>query len=117
MALAFLFAGTAERYSLVQRYIIAHNRRLSDHCAHAVVDEEPASNLSTGMNLNSSEQARDLRDEPSQESHVVQPQPVAEVMRPHRMQSGITDQNFEVGARGRIRLKDSGNIFAHGVKE
>ena len=92
MPLAFFFAGSTQSHTLVKRDIVADDGRLADHRAHAVVDEQTPSNLRAGMNLNPGEQARDLRNEPRQKAHAVAPKPVAQVMRPHRVQAGIQDQ-------------------------
>src|SRR5262249_28064385 len=39
VSLTLFLTGTAERDSLVQHHAIAHDRSLSDHHSHAVIDE------------------------------------------------------------------------------
>src|ERR1700733_1052446 len=38
-------------------------------------------------------------------------------MRPHRVETGIEDQHFEVGTSGRVRLENRRHILAHGAEE
>ena len=84
---------------------------------HAVVDEEAASHLGAGVNFNAGEKARELRDESCQEAHPMTPEPVAQVMRPHGVQAGVADKNFEVGSGRGVGLEDGGDVFAYGLKE
>ncbi len=67
MPLAVLLAGASQSHALIKSHVIAHDRRLADHDAHAVIDEQPPSNLGSGMNFDSGEQARDLREPSSQQ--------------------------------------------------
>src|SRR5271154_1160709 len=113
MALAFLFPRSAESYALVEGDIVADDGGLSDHRPRAVVDEETPPKLSAGMDLDSSEQERDLRDESRQEGHPMLPQPVAQVMCPHGMQARIQEEYLNVGARSGVRLEDRGNVFPY----
>jgi hypothetical protein len=50
-----------------------------------MVDKKAAANLRAGMNFNSSEQARELRDKSGWQAHSVSPKPVAYMMSPHGM--------------------------------
>ena len=70
MALAFLFAGSAQRDSLVEGDVVADDGGFADYGAHAMVDEEAAADFRAGMNFDSGEQARDLRREVWREAHV-----------------------------------------------
>src|SRR3984957_4767331 len=117
MALAFLLARPTQRHALIKRDVVAYDGGLADHGAHAVVDEQAASNLSAGMNLNAGKQTRNLRVESCQEAHAVAPKPMAQVMRPDGMQARIADQDLDVRARGGIRLEYDGNVFTYRGEE
>src|SRR5580658_2005698 len=45
------------------------------------------------------------------------PQPMAQMVCPHRLQSGIADEHFEIGAGRRVRFEDRRNILARGAEE
>jgi hypothetical protein len=69
------------------------------------------------MNLNAGEQARDLRNESGKETHAMTPEPVAQVMSPHGVETGVAEEDFGVGASGWVRLENGGDVFADGVEE
>jgi hypothetical protein len=48
MPLAGLFARAAQGHALVERHIVADDRSLADHHAHAVIDEEAAADFAPG---------------------------------------------------------------------
>src|SRR6202051_2069516 len=91
---AFLLAGSSQRYALIKGDIVTDDGGLADDRPHAVVNEETVSYFCAGMNLNSGEQPRELGIEPCQKAHVVTPQPVAQVMRPDRLQPRIAGENL-----------------------
>jgi hypothetical protein len=111
MAFAFLFAGSSEGYALIEGDVVAYDGRLADDRSHAVVDEQTPSNLSAGVNFDSRKQARKLRIQPGEKTHPMEPQPMANVMRPDGVQSGIADEDLQIGARGGVGLEDGGNIL------
>src|ERR1700734_3870535 len=117
MPLALFLTGSTQRDSLIQGDVVADDSGLANYRAHTVVDEKAAADFRAGMNFNSGEQARELRDESGQQAHSMPPKPAAYMMSPHRVQTGVAGKNFEIGARGRVRLEDGRNILAHGVEE
>src|SRR5262245_26985963 len=66
MALLPLEAGPAECDPLQQRHILAHLGRLSDHHAHAMIDEDSPAQPGRRMDLDAGERARDVRGEAGQ---------------------------------------------------
>src|SRR4029077_19850824 len=42
VALAFFFAGSAQRHALIEQYVVTDLRGLADHHAHAMVDKTAA---------------------------------------------------------------------------
>src|SRR5580658_4323391 len=73
MPLAALLAGPAERHTLVKRDIVTDHGSLTNHHAHAVIDEQTTADLRPGMDLDAGEQARHLRQPARQEKAVVIP--------------------------------------------
>ena len=61
MALAVFLACAAEGHALVERYVVADDGGLADDDAHAVIDEKAAADFGAGMNLDSRDQPRRLR--------------------------------------------------------
>ena len=117
MALAFVLAGAAEGDALVEGDVVAYDGSFADDRPGAVIDEEAAAEFGTGMDFDSGEQARDLREPAGEESQIMTPQPVREMVRPDGVKAGIAEKNFRVGARGRVGLEDGGDIFAYGMEE
>lgn len=58
-----------------------------------------------------------LRNVPANSTEVVLPQPVRQVMGPHRMQPAVTKQDLKVGASRRIVLEDGGHILPNRPNE
>jgi hypothetical protein len=69
------------------------------------------------MNLDSGKQTCHLRNKSRQEAHVVAPKPMAQMMRPYCVQTGVADQDLEVGAGGGVGFEDGGNVLTDGVKK
>jgi len=95
-------ARASQSHALIQGYVITHDRRLADHHAKAVIDEQPSSYLCSGMDFNSGEETRGLRKESSGQEKMMVPQPVIDAIEPDCVQSGIAQEDFKAGLRGGI---------------
>src|ERR1019366_8152071 len=71
---AVFLAGAAQRYTLVQRDIVAHDGGLADDDSHSVVDEKAVANLCAGMDLDAGNQPGELRQGPGRELPAMDPQ-------------------------------------------
>src|SRR5699024_5435221 len=60
MPFLFFFTRTAERYSLVYRYVIAYPACFTDYRTHAVVYEKSSADLGSGMNFNARDKTAHL---------------------------------------------------------
>src|SRR5580658_10290733 len=69
------------------------------------------------MNFDPGKPARHLGNESRQETHVMAPQPTAQVMKPHGVQTRIQNKNFEVGTSSGVGLEDGGDVFPNRPKE
>ena len=112
MTLALLPAGAAQGYAMVEGAVVADDRGLTDDNAHAVIDEETPTNVGTGMDLDTGEQACDVRQHPRRPLVTPQPQPVRETMRDHRVQTRVGGHDLEGVACGRIAVENAADIFA-----
>ena len=85
---------------------------LADHDAHAVIDEEPAADLGTRVNLDPGHEAAYLRDEPRRDEPAATPQGVGQAMEHQRMDAGIAQHDLETRPRRRIALENRLDILA-----
>ena len=108
-----LLARASQSHALIQSHVIAHDRRFADHHADAVIDEQPSTNLCSGMDFNSCEEARGLREKSSQQEQMMVPQPVIHAIEPHRVQPGIAQKNFQTGLGRGVALYHRGHVFAN----
>ena len=116
MALLFFQAGAAQGYAMVDGHVVAHDGGLANHHSHAVVDEEPSSDGRAGMNLNPGPEAGDLREVARQQTEAMPPEPVIQVMHPHRVKSRIVQQHGEPAGGRRIAVQHGLNVFSNGLQ-
>ena len=113
MAFAGVPACAAERYALIERDIVADDRRFTDDHAEAVIDEKPTTDGYARMNFDTGEPARDMRYETPQPGQPMRPAPVRHAMPPQRMQARIGKDHFPDAARGRVALEDGVDVLTH----
>ena len=111
MAFASLVSGSAQSHVLINQNVVANLGGLSDHDAHAVVDEKPAADRRAGMDLNAGEKARYLRNHSRQQRYIRVVEPVRETMQQDRVKSRIAKENLEDALGGRVFAKDGVDLF------
>ncbi len=111
MALAVLFAGTAERHALIHGHVIADNRRFPDDNAVSVVDEKPFAELCAGVNLDAGLSGAPLRNPACQEIMFIFIKSVRHLIVQQHLETGI-EQHFQVGMNGRIPISDDADFFS-----
>lgn len=113
--------GAAQRDAVIQHHIIADDRRLPDHRAHAMVNEQPPADDGAGMNLNPRQPPRQLRDEPRCAQPSPNPQAVGQPVRHDGMHPGIEQQHLRARTRRRVAGKNGVDIvfktFEHGSNQ
>lgn len=87
VAFAAAVPGATERDTVIDEHIVANNGGFTNHDAHAVIDEEAATNHRTRVNLDAGEETYGLRDCAGEEPGTPQPQGVGDPVPPHRVQS------------------------------
>ena len=102
MPLAVPAPPAAERHAVVEHDVVADPRRLADHHAHPVIDEEAPADARARVDLDAGEEARELRQEPRRRAQTRPPQPVGHPVRPDRVQPGVRERDLEAAARGRV---------------
>ena len=91
----FLHAGAAESHALIQRAVSADFGGFADHHAHAVIDEQPRSDVRSGMDLDACEETPDMGDKASQDQPAMHPQPMCQTMEEQGMHTGVTPQDLD----------------------
>src|SRR3546814_19445151 len=93
--LSFLQGSAAEGDALVERHVVADLRGLTDHDAHAVVDEQPLADPGAGMDLDAGEDAAEMRDEASQQVPAATPRRVRHPMEHQRVEAGVAQRHLQ----------------------
>src|SRR5690606_4948731 len=87
MPFAVTSGPTAQGDAVVQHHVVADLRGLADHDAHAVVDEEPAADPCTRVDLDAGQPARELRAGAGRETQAAPPESMPDAVRPDRVQT------------------------------
>src|SRR4051812_40172580 len=90
MPFAVLLAGAPESDTLVERNVIADDRRFSDDHAHPMIDEDATPNSSSRVNLDAGQPSCNLREPSRRQKEAVVPKPVVHAEEPHRVQARVT---------------------------
>src|SRR5437868_4220438 len=96
--------GAAQRDMLIDGHVIVDFGAFADY-AEAVVEKEALSDLCSGMDVDSSQEAREMVDEPRDEPEIPLPQPMRDAMKPERRHSRV-EEYVPAGARGRVTSLD-----------
>ncbi len=107
---------SAQRDALVDGDIVADFGGLADDHAHAVIDEKTPADSRAGMDFDSGQQARELRQRAGQKEPAVLPQPVIDAIPPQRVQAGVEQHDLQPRSRRGIALQHRGDVFAHETK-
>jgi hypothetical protein len=105
--MAFLTQTTRAPKSnpLVQGHVITNYRSLTNHNPHAVINEEPLTNLCGGMDLDARDGSIELRDDSRENGDSSTIQSVRKPMQLSRVKPGITEHHFEGAARSGVTLE------------
>src|SRR3546814_14792229 len=102
--LSFLQGSAAEGDALVERHVVADLRGLTDHDAHAVVDEQPLADPGAGMDLDAGDDVADMRDAESQQVPADMPRTVPHTMDHPRVDAGGAHRHSNPRTECRIAL-------------
>ena len=97
---------------MIEGAIVADLRGLADHHAHAVVDEHPSADGSAGVDLDAGEEARDVRNEPSQPLETGQPEHVGETVEGKSVEARIAGEHLPHRSCGGVAVEDAADVFA-----
>ena len=91
VAFAVVLARTAQGHPLVQRAVVANLRRLTDHHAHTVVNEQPPANGSAGMNFYAGLMPGPLAEPPGDKLMAADVKPMGLAVCAHSLEAGIEE--------------------------
>src|SRR5258706_2347146 len=96
----------------MERALVADCRRLADHDAHAVIDEDAPADGGPRMDLDAGEEADPVRDEAREPGKAHRPQRVREAVQLQRVEARIARDHFPHAARGGIAFENALDVFA-----
>lgn len=117
MALALLLAGAPQGNTLVEGDVVPDLRGLADDHAHAVVDEDPLTDLRPGMDLDPREQAAHVGYDAGDDRDAVLPQPVGDVVQPQGVQPRVGQDDLQGAAGGRVAVPYGLDILLHTLQQ
>jgi len=95
VALAGFLSRSSQRHALIERAIVPDNRRLANNDTHPVVNEEPAADLRTRMDLDAGEKAPDLGEQSGNEWNAVSVEKMRHAIVPQSVEPGIGENYLE----------------------
>ena len=116
MTLAGVVTGTAERYTVVNRAVVANLSGFTDNDAHAVVNKQTFADLCTRVDLNTGHMPRKLRQRTRKKEMLVFVQPVRLTVVKQGMKALIEQNNFQCGACCRVAVPDRACILKQSLK-
>ncbi len=102
VALAVVLARAAQGHAVVDQAVIPHLGGLADDDAHAVVDDQAASDLGPGVDLDARPETAPLGHAPGQKPPVFTVEPVGHPVIQHRVDALVQQQNFQLGPGGGV---------------
>ena len=99
MPLAGVLAGTAQGHAVIDGAVIADLGGFAEHDPHAVVNEQPLTDLGPRMNLDTRKVTGNLADQAGQEQQFVPIQPMGDPVGHQHMKSRIQQNHFQHIAR------------------
>ena len=117
VTLAGVVTGTAERYTVVNRAVVANLSGFTDNNAHAVVNKQAFANLGARVNLNTGHMPRKLRKRTREEKVLVLIEPVCLAVVKQSMEALIEEDDLERGARRRVAVADRASVVEQALED
>src|SRR6185295_12879929 len=113
MALARLPGRPAQGHPVVERAVVPDVGRLADHDAHPVIDEHPAANDRSRMDLDPRQPAGPVGQPAGEPPQPGAPEPMRYPTVPSEcMQTWIAGQHLPLGSGGGVAVENDGDVFA-----
>jgi len=114
--LALLFSRSAKRNPLINQAIVTDLGSFAYDYASTMVNEEAAADAGTGVNLDLSQKAVELRNDAGQNRDIQFVKPVREPVKQNGVKAGIAQKDFDEAAGRRIPLFDGADLLAYGAE-
>ena len=108
--------GAAQRNAVVNRAVVAHFGRFSDHDAHAVVNEDAAADLGRGVNFNTGQETRRMAHHTGRYVPPLKVAPVGPAVHHQGVKPRIRKRDLELTLSGRVFFKNGFDIFLNAFK-
>ncbi len=109
-----LLPSSAEGNPLVQGDVIADDGRLPNHDPHTMVDKDTLTNGRTGVDLDAREKTTQVGDHAGEKSPPPPMEPGGDPVDGERVQAGIGEENFQIGAGRGIPFADRAQGIGQG---
>ena len=111
MALGALVQRCAsQRYSMIDGAIVTHFGRLTNHHAHAVIDEHSLAYFGAGVNFNTRKKAAPMGNPARQPPPAAVPATVGHTVQHHGMKARVRKHHIPAAASRRIAFKNALDI-------
>ena len=97
VAFALFQAGSAQGDAMIQGDAFANFGCFTNDHPHAVIDKKSGTDLRAGMDLDTGQEAGNMRKPARQQFETVFPKPVFRAVRPDGVQTGVGEQQFQRG--------------------
>ena len=113
---ALVERGASQGHPVVDGAAIADFGRLTNHHAHAVVDEHAMADLRARVDLDTREPAVPVRDPAPQPLEAPVPAGMGQPVKHHRMKPRVAGDHLPARARRRVALQDAIDVGFHSGK-
>ena len=103
----------AQGDAVVQRHVVADLGGFADHDPRAMVDEEPFADHGPWVDLDSRQEAPDVRDEARQQAPAAPPRRVRQTMHPQSVETGIAQRHLEARPDRGVALEHDIDLFSN----
>jgi hypothetical protein len=106
-------AGAAQGHALVDRHVVAHLGRLTDHDPHPMIDEQPPPDPGSRMDLHPRHRCRTERNDSRQQRHTGRKQRMRNAVSQERLHPSIRQEHLHPphAPRGRVALLRGGEVL------
>ena len=95
---------------MIERHVVANLGGLANNHAHAMIDKETLADDGAGMNFDAREESANVRNETPDQLPIVDPGPMAQVIKLQRVETGVAEHDFGTRAHRGVAPEDNIDI-------
>jgi hypothetical protein len=111
MPLALFMPRSSQGDALIEQYIVANLGSLADHNPHPVIDKEAPPDGRAGVDFDTGQEARYLRNKSGEQRNAGSIQLVGQPVKQHGMKTGIAKNNLKDALRRRVPAEYGIDLF------